>query len=506
MSDNSNRKAVFPRNPDFSAEKSSILGSSPAEDSSETQLHGSVVIVLLLAFVFLLAPHALFGADDSRERSPRLPRAEHGERIPGQYIVVLNDSVEDADAVEGDIIARVRGERLGSYRSALRGFAARFSETELAEVVNDPRVAFVSEDREVSITDASEMRDSIRVLDTDVRSARRSRWSPPPEQSPSSPPPTAPVSEVIPQLQPLPTGIDRIDAEGSVNTGAGVNVAVIDTGILASHPDLAGQVVGGTNCTTASGGYADQNGHGTHVAGTIAALNNTFGALGVAPGAKLWSVRVLDQNGAGSWSSVICGLDFVTANAPRNDGPIKVANLSLGGGGVSDGNCGNTNKDALHKAICRARDAGVTVVVAAGNSGSNAANFVPAAYDDAVITVSALADSDGTSGGKGSATGYGADDTFASFSNWGTPVDIAAPGVTIYSTWYKGDYKSLSGTSMASPHVAGAAALYIATHPTALWNDVRTALITQGEALGAGHTDPGGKHPEKVLKIALQMF
>ena len=148
--------------------------------------------------------------------------------------------------------------------------------------------------------------------------------------------------------------------------------------------------------------------------------------------------------------------------------------------GASHNNCGNTNNDALHKAICRARDAGVTIIVAAGNSGANTNNYVPASYDDAVITVSALADSDGKLGGLGAALSYGADDTFATFSNYGSAVDIGAPGVNIYSTWIGNTYKTISGTSMASPHVAGAAALYIATHPTAQWTEVKNALVSAG--------------------------
>ncbi|MBI2612876.1 S8 family serine peptidase [Candidatus Kaiserbacteria bacterium] len=364
-------------------------------------------------------------------------------------------------------------------------------------VANDPRVAFVSEDRIVSIAE------SVRVRGArDDVGAESHRRKPPPPAPPPSPPPSdeSPTTEAVKaSLQTLPTGINRIDAEFLSNKGAGVNVAVIDTGIQLSHPDLKTNIVGGKNCSTGSS-YNDGNGHGTHVAGTIAALDNGVGVVGVAPSAKLWAVRVLNNAGSGSWSSVICGIDFVTSKAPKNGGPITVANLSLGGGGVSDNNCGNSNNDALHKAICRARDAGVTIVVAAGNSGANAAGFVPAAYDDAVITVSALADSNGLSGGGGAATAYGADDTFASFSNWGTPVDIGAPGVSIYSTWLKSGYKSISGTSMASPHAAGAAALYIANNPGALWSDVRDALVAAGEALGAGHTDPSGKHSEAVLQ------
>lgn len=447
---------------------------------------GSFSLFALLGVIILASlPAAISGEDDAA-------RLDQGARIPGQYIVVLKDSVTDVDAAENDIL-HGRGERLDSYRSALSGFSARFSEAELASVASDPRVAFVSEDRVVSITD-------VRA----ARSVREIRGSEP--QAERSAPgedrllPLSHNNSVTVQAQSLPTGVDRIDAEGLLNTGAGVNVAVIDTGILSSHPDLYGKVVGGKNCTRASGGYTDQNGHGTHVAGTIAASNNTQGVIGIAPGAKLWSVRVLDRNGNGSWSSVICGLDFVTSKAPGKGGPITVANMSLGGGGFSDNNCGNSNNDALHQAVCRARDAGVTIVVAAGNSGANSAGFVPAAYDDAVITVSALADTDGKPGGTGAGTSWGADDTFASFSNFGSVVDIGAPGVWINSTWLKNGYATISGTSMASPHVAGAAALYIFSNPGATWTTVRDALIASGEALGAGHTDPSGKYPERVLK------
>ena len=436
---------------------------------------------LAYASVLVVAFFLSIVASASAERDSRVGRAPREDRIENQYIVVFNDSVTDLDATEEELTTRLRGERLGTYRYALRGFSARFSSEAVIELENDPRVAFISEDRVVSIADSRTSPQAARgERDTSTLSHRNN-------------------DTVSIQAQTLPTGIDRINAENKTNKGAGVHVAVIDTGIQTSHPDLKSNIAGGKNCSSGTS-YNDGNGHGTHVAGTIAGLNNGVGVVGVAPEAKLWAVRVLNNSGSGTWSSVICGLDFVASKGPANNGPITVANMSLGGGGISDNNCGNSNNDALHKAVCRAKDAGVTIVVAAGNDGADAKNFVPAAYNDAVITVSALADSDGKEGGLGSATGYGADDTFASFSNWGTPVDIGAPGVNIYSTWLKGGYKSISGTSMASPHVAGAAALYIATHAGALWSEVRSALISTGEALLNGHSDPSGKHGEPVVR------
>lgn len=380
------------------------------------------------------------------------------DKIPGRYIVVLKDDV-DADAATADLAA-AHGLALGhEYRATIKGFSATVPAARLQALADDSRVAFVSEDRAVHAF------------------AR-----------PSGGGSTQPAQSV-------PTGVNRIGALAV--GGAGVTVAVIDTGIDLSHPDLAGNIVANKSCITGKKNGNDDNGHGSHVAGTIAGIDNAIGVVGIAPQAKLAAVKVLNAQGSGSWSSIICGLDWVAANAAAYD--IAVANMSLGGSGSSDNDCGNTNNDALHQAICRLRDAGVTIVVAAGNESTDAATKVPAAYDDAVITVSALADSDGLSGGAGAATSYGADDTFASFSNYGSPVDIGAPGVSIRSTWKGGSYNTISGTSMASPHVAGAAALYLAANPGSSWTQVRDALVAAGEALGAGHTDPSGLHPENVL-------
>jgi subtilisin family serine protease len=314
--------------------------------------------------------------------------------------------------------------------------------------------------------------------------------------------------------QTVPTGINRINAENKTNTGAGVNVAVLDSGIDPTHPDLQANIVGGKSCIGAPS-FRDLNGHGTHVAGTIAAIDNGNGVVGVAPGAKLWAVQVLNFRGSGSTSTIVCGIDFVDSKSPAKGGPIVVANMSLGGGGSDDGNCGNTNNDAMHKAICRAVADGVTFVVAAGNSGANLSGFTPAAYGE-VIAVTALADSDGQACGQGAPTSAGADDGFASFSNFATGADldhaIAAPGVDIFSTYRFGGYQTISGTSMASPHVAGVAALYIANNPGATPAQVLSGLKELAELPGvnfrgecgagggASHTDTAGRHPEPVVR------
>ena len=412
---------------------------------------------ILLTFSTLISTLAL-GAGIASAVSPNA-NPKVSDVVPDQYIVVLNDN-ENSDFVADEMVKNNGLSVEHRYSAALRGFSAKIPVNRLDEVKNDPRVQFVSEDRVV--TTASHRSTSTASVQT------------------------------------MPTGINRVDADINPNEATGVGVAVIDTGIDLDHPDLKANISANKNCIRQSRPAKDDNGHGSHVAGTIAAINNTQGVLGVASQAKLIAVKVLNAAGSGTWSGVICGIDWVTANAAAKN--IKVANMSLGGGGVSDNNCGNTNNDALHKAICKSRDAGVTYVVAAGNSGANASSFVPAAYDDAVITVSALGDSDGQSGGLGVNTPYGADDTFPSWSNYGSVVDIAAPGVDIYSTWRSSSYNTISGTSMATPHVAGAAALYIKSNPLSSWNQVRDALVAAAEALGSGHTDPSGNHPEPVLK------
>lgn len=339
-----------------------------------------------------------------------------GGRIPGQYIVVVKAGY-DGRAVARDHARLAGADVLYTYRTALNGYAARLTPAGLAAVRADRRVAFVSADR------------TVHAL-----------------------------------TQTLPTGVNRIQGDASSTISGngsgtvGTAVAVIDTGIDTSHPDL--NVVGGKNCSTGQS-YRDGNGHGTHVAGTIAAKDDGSGVVGMAPGAPLYAVRVLNNSGSGSWSSVICGVNWVTANAASNG--IRVANMSLGGSG-SDGSCASST---LHQAICNSVAAGVTYVVAAGNSNANFSSFVPAAYDQ-VLTVTAIADFNGAPGGGSAATCRAdVDDTAADFSNFTTSGSadanhtIAAPGVCILSTWKGGGYNTISGTSMASPHVAGTAALCI---------------------------------------------
>jgi subtilisin family serine protease len=462
--------------------------------------HGRFLLLLTLMAAMLLACTGVVLAQTTDEPraagkppSPSTQAAQKARAIPDHYIVVLNEEAtqaaerssasddparaaeQAAEQVSGNL-ARAKGiEVTQTYGNALKGFAAKIPPGKLDAVRSDPRVDFVTQDREV--------RGSAQLL---------------------------------------PFGTNRADADLSTTragNGAGAvnaDVAILDSGIRktatgASHADL--NVRGGYNClSTNRSDWGDAHGHGTHVAGTAAAKDNTIGVVGTAPGARLWAIRVLDSQNSGTWSQIICGVNRVTAmnkdSVATNN--IEVANMSLGGrvtedGSADDRNCGRTNNDALHKAICASVAARITYVTSAGNDGEHTDNYIPASYGE-VITVSALADYNGRPfGGAANFCGHDPqpDDDFAFFSNFGPDVDIGAPGVCILSTSRSGGYEIMSGTSMASPHVAGAAALFKSRFPGATPATVRSFMIsrTNSEALGQGHMDSFGFNPEPVLQM-----
>ncbi len=381
------------------------------------------------------------------------------EAAPGRYIVVLKEGTDVRSAIQGDggrpgLQQRLAIRPTHTYAHALRGFAAALDADQVRALEADPSVALVAPDLEVTLEDQQTPAGIRRV------------------KAPQSP---------AAKIDGVDKHPDRVDAD----------VAVIDTGVQGDHPDL--NVVGGVNCAPNSEGivdptkWGDVDGHGTHVAGTIGALDDTQGVVGVAPGARIWSVRVFDWTAKGYLSWIICGVDWVTAQRDPADPSkplIEVANMSLSTPGSDDNACGTTNDDLEHQAICRAVAAGTTYVVAAGNQSTWASTRVPAAYDE-VMTVGAIADFDGLPGGLGKSPcyswgGYDTDDTYADFSNYGKDVDLMAPGKCVWSTYPGSTYKFLSGTSMATPTVAGGAALYKATHPEASPAEVQAALVAGG--------------------------
>ena len=257
--------------------------------------------------------------------------------------------------------------------------------------------------------------------------------------------------------QTLPWGVNKIDAELSNQTGAGVKVCVVDTGIDKTHPDLQANIAGGRNfvakgLTLDSTKWVDDNGHGTHVAGTIAAVNNNIGVVGVAPQASLLAAKVLNRQGSGYFSDIMAGIDWCTQSG------AKVISMSLGS---------SSDVQAFHDTVDAAYANGVLVVAAAGNDYGGPVSY-PAAYDS-VIAVSAT----------------DSNNNLASFSNVGPQVELAAPGVSVLSTWMGGGYNTISGTSMATPHVSGAAALAMQANPLMSNVEIRALLQSTADDLGA---------------------
>jgi subtilisin family serine protease len=285
-----------------------------------------------------------------------------------------------------------------SYSKALNGVAVTLNPADIKRLATDDRIKYIEQDRVITLAPPSDRRPG----------GGGGGGTPPPQVT--------------------PYGITRVNG---VSNYTGSNVAwIIDTGIDIDHPDLNVDASRGFN-TFSSGkdgsSLDDGNGHGTHVSGTIAAKNNSIGVIGVAPGATVIPVKVLNSRGSGSYSGVIAGVDFVAANGSSGD----VANMSLGG----------PVSAALDNAVIAAAANGIKFALAAGNESDNADNHSPARANGAnIYTISAMNSSD----------------NWASFSNYGNPpVDYCAPGVSILSTWKDGGYNTISGTSMAAPHAAG---------------------------------------------------
>jgi aqualysin 1 len=381
--------------------------------------------ILLAVMVVAALPCAGSGA--LAQPAHPVPPFGESQPIPGRYIVVFRDQVADPSAAAAAMMRGRGGELHFTYSHALKGFAASIPHAAFQAVRMNPNVLYVEQDQRVSL------------------SAVQSN---------------------------APWGLDRIDQrdrplDGKYQystTATSVYAFIIDTGLHASHTEFSGRIQPGATAIQDGRGTGDCNGHGTHVAGTLGGTT-----WGVAKEVTLVPVRVLDCNGAGTLSGVIAGVDWVAGQTERRP---AVANLSLGGGASS----------SLDSAVAKAVSAGVTMVVAAGNSNADACNYSPA-REATAFTVGATTSNDAR----------------ASYSNFGTCLNIFAPGSSIPSAWHTGDTATatLSGTSMAAPHVAGVAALKLANDPDA--SPALVAAFLTGNASENKLKSIGGGSPNLLL-------
>lgn len=378
--------------------------------------------------------------ENGQLETEELTVSQSSQTIEGSYIIVFNQKVTgDIGAKFGNdhkaarLAVQSAAEKMfaenkvgtfeisNSYSKVFNGVATKLSSDDVARLKTDKRIAYIEKDQMITL-------------------------APPPGKGPGN-------GGGEPAGEEKPWGITRVN--GGSGTANGV-AWVIDTGIDLDHPDLNVVASRGFNAfTSGKDGRSldDGNGHGSHVAGTIAAIDNEIGVIGVAPGATVIPVKVLDSRGSGSYSGVIAGIEHVAANGGNGD----VANLSLGGPPSS----------AVDNAVfVAARDSGVKFVLAAGNDGDDANNHSPARVNgNNIYTISAMSNGD----------------NWASFSNFGNPpVDYCAPGVAVKSTWKDGGYNTISGTSMAAPHAAG------------------VLLLGNASASGTVNGDPDG-NPDTII-------